>query len=609
MLPVGIVLHNTYRIEEQLASGGFGNTYRATNIVFEETVAIKEFYIKDDCQRGADQTSVSVSHPDKKEVFESQKEKFKKEAKRLRSFDDAGIIRVHDLFEENGTAYYVMDFIDGESLKDRLGRTGEPMHEQEVLPLFVDVLKALRTVHASRLLHLDLKPGNIMVDKDGGIKLIDFGSSKQLNEDKDGATALTAQTKTDRFSPREQMEENFKKYGPWTDIYALGATLYSVLTNSRPPLPSDIDDDESDDKHLALPFPDNVSDTMRRTIIWMMATDRTKRPQSVDELLNSFSTDFNQDDSGYDDVEEDKVVEETETIEEDEMSEDVSEDVVEETVTIEEPNHITEKADNVTYGVKSHVTAFEAQHNKKDNDRGTWTLLQVFLITLICAFLSFFVFRACSQQSSEQQLLSENELSVDYYPLGHGIYEGDWTNGEPDGSGTIKYDCGYTFKGEFKEGKAHGHGVLTSPTGSIIYDGQYEDGERTSGTQYFDDGKAFIGKFYIGYPQDGTLKSASGEVLYKGTFYLDMSYDTGYGKETGAAYEYVGNFKNGQYHGKGKYTWTKETRANWICMYDGDWVYGHRTGHGTAYFVNHTYEQGVFKNDELITITQRGTWK
>lgn len=285
MLPVGTILRKTYRIDKQLANGGFGNTYVATNIEFEETVAIKEFFMKTDCQRDSDNTTVIVSHSDMQDTFDSQKAKFKKEARRLRGMDYEGIIKVHDLFEENGTAYYVMDFVDGESLKDRLSRTGRPMTEEEVKPLMIEILVALETIHDEGLLHLDLKPGNIMIDKNGKIRLIDFGSSKQLDKDNGGATSFTAQTRTDRYAPREQMESNYSKYGPWTDIYALGATMYTLLTNRRPPLPSDIDDDKSADKHISLPFPSDVSEEMCKTIVWMMSTERSKRPQDVLEVL------------------------------------------------------------------------------------------------------------------------------------------------------------------------------------------------------------------------------------------------------------------------------------------------------------------------------------
>ena len=289
MLKVGTILHGTYRIDSYLSSGGFGNTYVATNVEFEERVAIKEFFMKGVTQRDDNQTTVSVSNLENNDSFLGQKEKFKKEARRIRQLKNEHIIAVHDLFEENGTAYYVMDFVDGENLSERLKHTGEPMSENEVRDILPQILDALKAVHDAGIWHLDLKPANIMLDKEGNVKLIDFGASKQLNAQKGGATTSTAISYTNGYAPREQMEQNYDKFGPWTDIYALGATLYNLLTNNKPPLPTDIDDDISEDKHNALPFPGSVGE-MKYLVLQMMKTNRLQRPQSIDAIISAEKT-------------------------------------------------------------------------------------------------------------------------------------------------------------------------------------------------------------------------------------------------------------------------------------------------------------------------------
>ena len=286
MLKVGTILRDMYRIDSYLSSGGFGNTYVATNIEFDERVAIKEFFMKGITQRDENQITVSVSNIENTNSFLEQKEKFKKEAQRIRKLNNPFIVKVHDLFEENGTTYYVMDYVDGENLAARLSREGQPMTETEVNKILPQILGALKTVHDAGIWHLDLKPANIMIDKAGAIKLIDFGASKQMNGQKGGATTSTAISYTNGYAPREQMEQNYDKFGPWTDFYALGATLYTLLTNKRPPLPTDIDDDISKDKHLALPFPKSVGKEMKSKILWLMQTNRNRRPQSIDELVS-----------------------------------------------------------------------------------------------------------------------------------------------------------------------------------------------------------------------------------------------------------------------------------------------------------------------------------
>lgn len=290
MLKVGTILHGTYRIDSYLSSGGFGNTYVATNIEFDERVAIKEFFMKGVTQRDDNQTTVSVSNSENTNSFFEQREKFKKEARRIRQLHNEHIVAVHDLFEENGTAYYVMDYVDGENLAELLKRTGLPMTESEVNRILPQILDALKAVHDAGFCHLDIKPSNIMLEKGGKIKLIDFGASKQLGANGTLTTnAPTAFAQTPGYAPREQMEQNLDKIGPWTDIYALGATLYNLLTNNKPPLPTDIDDDMSEDKHNALPFPESVGG-MKYLVLQMMKTNRLQRPQSIDAIISAEKT-------------------------------------------------------------------------------------------------------------------------------------------------------------------------------------------------------------------------------------------------------------------------------------------------------------------------------
>lgn len=281
MLREGTILHGNYRIEGHLASGGFGNTYKVTHTELEETFAIKEFYIKGVSERGEDSTMVKVSNTLNRNLFENQRSKFKKEALRLRKLHDQHIVGVYDLFDENGTSYYVMDFIEGISLSMHLKQTGKPMPEEQLWGILPQIMQALETVHTSGFQHLDLKPANIMMDGKGNITLIDFGASKQLDTG-DGCSTSSALAFTPGYAPREQMEQNLSKLGPWTDLYALGATLYNLLTCKLPPLPSDIDDEHE----LAFSFPEHISEKMKSLILWMMTPKRAKRPQSVAEVRN-----------------------------------------------------------------------------------------------------------------------------------------------------------------------------------------------------------------------------------------------------------------------------------------------------------------------------------
>lgn len=285
MLPVGTVLRaGTYQIEKQIGSGGFGNTYVVRNLVFDEVYAMKEFFMKGITLREGLDVTVSVA--DNKATFESQRNKFKKEAVRIRKLNNAHIVKVHDLFDENGTVYYIMDFIDGQSLSE-IVKSKEPLSEKEALHIFHQMLEALSVVHSQepQMLHLDIKPSNIMLDKSGNAFLLDFGSSKQV--DTDHNMTSSAFTLTPGYAPSELIDGNKNRIGPWTDLYGLGATLYNVLTGHQPPTISEITEDGDD----AFIFPETVSEKTRKLIYWLMSLSRAKRPKSVEEILSKIGND------------------------------------------------------------------------------------------------------------------------------------------------------------------------------------------------------------------------------------------------------------------------------------------------------------------------------
>lgn len=276
MLPVGtLLLGKTYSVEKQLASGGFGNTYVVKKVYFNETYAMKEFFMKSINLRQGNEVTVSV--PDNHATFESQREKFKKEALRLREINNPHIVRVHDLFEENGTVYYVMDYIDGIPLT----RESKPLSENEAMDVLHQVLQALKVIHSQspQMLHLDIKPSNLMMDRQGRVFLIDFGSSKQLDAEH-GITVSSGITLTKGYAPSELEDGKKERIGSWTDLYELGATLYNLLTCQQPPTPSEILEDEA----TAFRFPATVSQSTRELITWMMTPNRRKRPQSLSEV-------------------------------------------------------------------------------------------------------------------------------------------------------------------------------------------------------------------------------------------------------------------------------------------------------------------------------------
>ena len=201
ILPVGTTLKNgQYRIVRHLKSGGFGNTYVVEDTSFHEQSAMKEFFIHAKGVNTRSGKSVTVSNPVNEDDFLLYKRKFIHEIQRLRELHNRHVVRIYDDFEENNTAYYVMEFIDGESLTDRLSRTGRALTEAEVTDVLRQVLNALTEVHGKGFVHADITPNNIMIDKSGNVVLIDFGSTKEVEEGNHRST-LAAMTRTPGYTP------------------------------------------------------------------------------------------------------------------------------------------------------------------------------------------------------------------------------------------------------------------------------------------------------------------------------------------------------------------------------------------------------------------------
>ena len=281
-LKPGTLLQNgKYRIVRFINSGGFGCTYEAFHTVFEEKVAIKEFFVKDFCNRDEDTYHVTVGTHSKKALVEKLKNKFIEEAKSIRKLHHNGIVKVSDVFEENGTAYYVMDYIEGQTLGQLIDKKGR-LSEAETIRYIRQVSETLKYVHSKNMLHLDIKPGNIMIDEDDTAILIDFGASKQYDEES-GENTSTLLGKTPGYAPPEQMSNMVMKFTPATDIYALGATMYKMLTGITPP-ESNLRSSGEVELEALPPYVDKViSDAIYKSL----SLNKQSRPQSIAEFLKT----------------------------------------------------------------------------------------------------------------------------------------------------------------------------------------------------------------------------------------------------------------------------------------------------------------------------------
>jgi serine/threonine protein kinase len=229
VLRPGSVIGGKYKVGRLLGRGGFGATYLAWDLNLRRRVAIKEFLPRQLASRMPGGTQVRA-YTGNQEAFNIGLEKFLEEARHLAQFGDhPGIIRVLDFFEENGTGYMVMEYLDGGTLDQHVTATG-PLDIGIILELLIPVADALRACHAVGLIHRDISPDNIFLTSDGRVKLLDFGAARAAIGSQ--STNLSVILK-EGYAPFEQYQRNGRQ-GPWTDIYALTATLYRLLTGDLP---------------------------------------------------------------------------------------------------------------------------------------------------------------------------------------------------------------------------------------------------------------------------------------------------------------------------------------------------------------------------------------
>lgn len=277
-LPIGTqLLGGAYTIGEKLGQGGFGITYLGHDASLARAVAIKEFFLDDGCRRQG--TTVVLGGNLTATSYAQSKQKFLQEGQTLTRFNHPGIVRVFHAFGENNTAYIVMEYLRGNNLGDLLPKRGGQMGESEAVGYIQQVGEALEEVHRDNILHRDIKPDNIMVTNEDRVVLIDFGISRAFAA---GKTKQMTRFYTEGYAPLEQYGLQ-GKFGAFTDIYALGATLYHLLTGKVPV--SATDRIQGVELQPVRDFNPTISTTVAQAIIQAMAIKAEERPQSVQAFL------------------------------------------------------------------------------------------------------------------------------------------------------------------------------------------------------------------------------------------------------------------------------------------------------------------------------------
>ena len=668
-LTSGTLLHGgTYKIDKVLGQGSFGITYLAEHTSLGKKVAIKEFFMKELNSRGNDGSITGMSDGS---LSHNYGQKFKKEAINLSRLEHPNIVRVTDSFDENGTYYYVMDYIDGCNLNDYL--KSNTVSQKEAVEIITDVAKALMYMHEEKhVLHLDLKPGNIMRRKnDGHIFLIDFGLSKHFSNDGQPETSTTIGLGTAGYAPVEQSNQAKNgEFRPTIDVYALGATLYKLLTGQTPPVASDL---VSDDELLADSLAKyNVQGAIVAVIEKAMMPSVKKRTQSIRAFIDSLpnvnaiastTTTTNNADT-----------EETAYISEVEAGED--------TVFVSKNVEKHPDFDESTYTIKNDYKNYPIMTGNKANSNDREAMLALGMMALRgegtkqdfdIAYGWFSKLKELGDDRGEKIINQWTALKSKYNSSdkkdNNNPKAGNTSNTNDSNHGLwivgaiifivvlifgVK-SCKEKREAEEKARIEAAAAAKKSRIESIARNtkdwygtgnGQFYcmiDGERhyvsTYGipdgqrTVHYSNGDTFVGTVKGGSKSQGKYTYKNGD-YFNGTF-SNGDYNTGYGKKTyGDGSSYEGNWKNGQWNGYGKNISKDTDGMDWT--YEGNYANGLRNGKGTErwphkrkwpsvrldctykdgkrdgigtwYFADHTYEKRYMTNNKSGKTIESGTW-
>lgn len=288
ILRPGTILNQRYETGRILGMGGFGITYLAWDMQKKIRIAVKEYYpgtlVNRDVTSHEGNTVHTVSETDRRN-FQAGLERYVKEGKILSRYAALlGVVSVMEFFYENNTAYMVMEFVDGISLKDLAESRGGRLSSEEVLKLMKPVMKALAKLHEDKLLHRDISPDNIMLDRNGYVKLIDFGAARYFETEEELQKSMTIVLKHG-YAPKEQYTRKGEQQGAWTDVYALCAVMYRLLTGEVP-----VGSLERVGKDSLIPIQKIVSEVPRHVVKAIekgLAVDHRKRFQSMEELYEA----------------------------------------------------------------------------------------------------------------------------------------------------------------------------------------------------------------------------------------------------------------------------------------------------------------------------------
>jgi serine/threonine protein kinase len=551
-IPAGSVLLDRYFIGKVIGQGGFGITYLGFDDKFKTKIAVKEFFPHGYAFREIhkDKHTVYSLTGEKTEFYNRGLEKFIAEARRLAQFSGSpGIVNVRDYFNENNTAYIVMEFVEGEPLEKLLERKGT-LTEAETIEIFLPILKTLQRVHAAGILHRDIAPDNIMVEPEGTARLIDFGASAEVDE----SAATSAAIIKHFYAPEEQYDSNRRRQGSWTDVYAISATIFRCIEGKTLP------DALERLRGVAFDgFTVPVSKPVAKAVIHGLALFAKDRAQTVDELIAAFSG--TSDTAVYYRKKKPAptATEKSENTKKPKLIFGILSGVAaiaaavclvifppRTAETLPAAGEIIETTAAETTIETTAATVTTAAETAQTTAAQT-TTVQTTTIQTTTAATTTTAQTTTTQTTEAVETYVENQ-PMNIYGLGNGTYTGSFKNNMPYEKGVFTFSAG-SYDGEWQGGRPNGEGTLIY-TGIATYTGGISGGK---------------------YDGQGTLELADGA-------------------------KYVGEFKNGQKNGKGKEYTNEQSdlKPGTYRVTEGTFVNGSITG---DYIVTYENADGWFRTE------------
>lgn len=569
-LPLGTILLGRFLIGRTLGRGGFGITYLAYDLSKDCKVAIKEYLPDTVSYRTPGSTLVSSYRGEREENFKLGSEKFYDEAKTLARFNGhPNVINVYEFFYENNTAYFVMEYVDGMDLKSYVSQNGGKLEAEDLLRIITPVLDALIVVHSVGILHRDISPDNIYITKDGNVKLLDFGAARQVLGEQSKSLSVVLKP---GFAPVEQYQSRSNQ-GPWTDIYALAATMFYCMVGSVPE--AALDRIDQDNLRSISAFGITIAPSLDRAIIKALSVRASNRFQSVSEFKQA--------------------------------------------LLFQSTTHQPSLQQAAVQ--QSVINGTPARHfGRRSGRKKLIVVIAVVFSIILYAGIGTLVYKIATKGDTEVDnqnisaasasvMLDESAASTathttvtnvdyifanDYFQV-KTKYSGGWGNNQPNGFGEMTmvetigpWVEGDKLNGIFENGNLNGEGKCSFASGAS-YAGMYENGLMNGkGKHITKDGDVYEGEFVNNqYSGTGTYTSHDGS-------------------------KYSGQLKDSYFDGQGTYTWTNGD------TYTGEWINGQREGNGTYIWASGEKYVGQFKNnkkdgqgiyyDANGEILQQGTW-